>query len=198
MLIRSTVERQADCVTWCIDMTRSHAWHGWFVYDLFTHVTWLIHRWLIDTLELEMLIMSTVLKGAGCPLLEYAARSISTCIVLCNKIYCYHMSRYVTEHVDRSDQSASLWRCQIYQYLRCVISHILLLWSDHILLLWYVRWNVRDMTDSCVTQLIHMWHKSSQQWYNGVWHDSFMCNSTDLCMTQLIHMWHDRVYRRRD
>jgi len=156
-------------------------WH-----DSFTCVTWLIRIWFIHTRDMTHSQMTNWHLGVGnvdhvdcfersrlppagirCEIYQHLR-----CVMWQNLLSSYR-SWYVTEHVDRSDQSALLLCCQIYQYLRCVLLHILLLWSDHILLLLYVRCNVQDMTDSCVTQLIHMWHKSTMvQW----------------CVTWLIHV----------
>ena len=70
-------------------------------------------------------------------------------------------------------------------------------------LVWRVSF-MCDMTDLCVTWLIHVWHASFMcdvthlQIFRPqvlrsdlVWRASFMCDMTYSCVTWLIHVWHD-------
>jgi len=80
-----------------------------------------------------------------------------------------------------------------------------------------VTWLIRfDMTHSCVTWLVHVWHDSivcymthwfgtqflscgallllRVTWLIHVWHDSLMCDITHLCVTWLIDVVHDHCH----
>jgi len=66
--------------------------------------------------------------------------------------------------------------------------------------IWHASF-IRDRTHSYMTWLIHMWHDSFMfvSWLIHTWHDSFICDMLHSCVTWLIHLWqdsfiHDMIY----
>jgi len=165
-----------------------HDSYLWYTYDLFTSVTWLIHRgWrrLIGSRKMQIISHKTATKYRSLLLkMTYKDKGSYESSPLCSAMPILYPSY--------------LW-LEPYDIHVCDTTHSRV-WND---LFIRVTWLIHmcDMTDAyvwhdsftCVTWLIHMCDMT----HSYVWHGSFICVKWLTIMCDMTHsyVWHDSLIR---